>query len=482
MKFKIFLLFFGMVFLINFISANLVLINQTSFTINKTQSATFLIPLTIQNTENITIYNISFEQNNFITMPLISSLSSGSIAKINASVVGTQNFNGNLRIKGFFISSLGQNFETFPLEVFFSTGIDQCFLSIVEGDSVVFHNNLLNSINLVNTDNGAIVSSVSAGGTFTQNFPIPQTFNYEFTSAGFPFTQQPSCQVSALGTSGAINDPNLDDVLNLNLLIDFPPTTLEVTIPTQNYTIVAGTSIDDILTIRNTGTQEAIGVTLSSDWFSFSLNNFNIPAGGSRNVGYTINPLITNTTQTNQTHSKILTITGNFPSQNKTFDIFIPFKVVTQSTASVTSLEELINNYLEILKSYCNEPINQNKQVCLDFEKEFANGFNGNSTTGTNTLLEISKALAEMREQMQADINANKISREAQTGEIQIIKLGQNSSNSEIYEIKSSLRNISQNTTFFLVSFLSVIIISIASYLGFKYKTHRKQEEMEEYY
>jgi len=42
--------------------------------------------------------------------------------------------------------------------------------------------------------------------------------------------------------------------------------------------------------------------------FSFSLNNFNIPSGGSRNVGYTINPLITNTTQTNQTYSKILTI------------------------------------------------------------------------------------------------------------------------------------------------------------------------------
>ena len=221
-------------------------------------------------------------------------------------------------------------------------------------------------------------------------------------------------------------------------------------------------------------------MTLNSDWFSFSLNNFNIPSGGSRNVGYTINPLITNTTQTNQTYSKILTITGNFLSQNKTFDIFIPFKSVTQSATSIPSLEQKAVGDLEFLLSYCNEPTNQNKQVCLDFKKDFGSGFSSNSTE--NGDLELAKAVAEMREDSKADINANKISREAQAEDIRIIKSEQNSSKTELSEIKSYLKNISQNTTFYLVSFLSLIIISVSSYLGFKYKTHRKQEEMEEYY
>ena len=485
MKIKLFLLLFGILFSVTFVaSSGLVLTNQTSFILNKTQGNTILVPLSIQNTENVTLYNISFESNNFITMPLISSLSSGSIALVNASVVGTQNFNGAIRIKGFFVSSLGQNFQTFPLEVFFSTGISQCFLSIVEGDSVVWHNNLLNSVNLINTDNGAIVSSVVANGTYTQNFPVPQTFNYEFTSAGFPFTQQPSCQVSALGTSGSINDPTKDAVLNLNLLIDFPPTILEVIIPTLNYTIIAGSSVDDILTIKNIGTQEAIGVTLNSEWFSLSLNNFNIPIGGSRNVGYTINPTITNTSQTNQTHIKNLTINGNFPTQSKEFNIFIPYKVITQTTgSSIPSLEQKAIDDLSFLLSYCNEPVNINKQVCIDFEKDFGSSVLGNnSTTGTDTLLEIARALAEMREQIQADINANKISREAQTGEVQAIRLEQNETKTEVSEIKSSLLSISQNTTFFLVSFLSLIIVSVASFVGFKYKVQRKKEEMEEFY
>src|SRR3990167_5771366 len=238
MKSKLFLFLFGILFMINFISAaGLQIIGTSSFAINKTISETSIINFQVQNTDNRSFSNISFENNPYLSFNTISILNPSEIANINASIIGTQSFNGNIKIRGFYFQDIGQPLETHNIDVFFSSGISECDLVTIEGDNIEWKNNHLNSINMINKDTGQIITTIQANSTYIQSFPAPQILNYYFSTSGFQFTN--NCRVSALSSQGWVNNPSLDALIYLNLVINFPPTTIELIIPATNYTIDA---------------------------------------------------------------------------------------------------------------------------------------------------------------------------------------------------------------------------------------------------
>src|SRR3990167_2719023 len=97
---KLFLFLFGILFMINFISATgLQVAGTSSFTINKTLSEITTINFQVQNTENFSFSNISAEANPYLIFTTIPILNPSEIANITASVIGTQNFNGDIKIR-----------------------------------------------------------------------------------------------------------------------------------------------------------------------------------------------------------------------------------------------------------------------------------------------------------------------------------------------------------------------------------------------
>src|SRR3990167_9208555 len=98
--------FIVLIMLIGIVSANGLQINPSTLNINTTQGKTYNINLTIKNEETYPLENINFENIPFISFPLIPSLKSGESVIATAKIEGNSNFNGQIRLKGFFNSSL----------------------------------------------------------------------------------------------------------------------------------------------------------------------------------------------------------------------------------------------------------------------------------------------------------------------------------------------------------------------------------------
>mgnify|MGYP001604299028 FL=1 len=365
-KNKIFI-FIIVIFFFSIISANGLTSIPNQFTINKTQEITQTIQFNLTNTQPYNMINIKFENNPYIEMPL-TNLSSGESKNIISNVIATDDFSGILRIKGFFESNLGQQNEVHQVDISYNNGIilSQCDFSIIKGDTVNW-NNLINTstgdVKLINADTNLEVTLISKGSSYSQVFDTPLNFRYYITRLGIP---SETCKIAVLDTQGLINDPSLDAQLILDIKILFDPTTISSTILTESYTIEAGSLSQDILSVKNMGNNLAKNVHLESEWFTFNINNFDLNPGESRNVGYTITPIINETNQTDKTYIKKFSITGNFNTFEKDFSIFIPYKLIDESFFKDSkTLEELFKNYLDFIKAYCTE--NPNLKECSSF-------------------------------------------------------------------------------------------------------------------
>lgn len=386
MNLKILVILFVFIFFISLASANgLQIVGDDHFEINKTTEIEKKITFEIENQEPTNFSNVQFESNPYISMDPVN-ISSGDTEEVTADVIATDDFSGVIKIKGFYESDLGEQEETHEVDVNYSdegNELSRCDFSIIKGDTIKWNNLLqtsLGKIKLINADTEQEVAEIQPNSSYPETFDDPIEFSYYFTRYGIAFTN--ICTISVLDTSGLINNPEYDTQIFLDIEIIYEPTTISVTIPTTEYEIEAGDSAQDLLSIRNNGGYEAKNVKLTSDWFVFSSNNFDLDSGKSKNIGYTIKPEITATNQTNKTYTKKLKIEGNFETYEEEFEIFVPYMEIDEDFLKDSkTLEELFLERWEFVKAYCND--NPNAEDCnalLDALEEVAKSFSGNET------------------------------------------------------------------------------------------------------
>ena len=136
MKFK-FLFIFLFLFIIPFISSAGLTVSPNVISVEKIAGSDKLINIFVTNTEAYTMYNISVDSNNILQMPVIPELGPGMGINVTATISNDNDFNGVVKLQGFYISNLGQNFETINVNVNYYSGLSICDQSIVESDSVI---------------------------------------------------------------------------------------------------------------------------------------------------------------------------------------------------------------------------------------------------------------------------------------------------------------------------------------------------------
>lgn len=336
-----FILIFLVLVLVPFTSAEGLFINVSETNINKTLGDDTTFNFTIKNTDVYPYYNISFENNDYLDMDKISKLEAGETMTIESDVITENDFSGDLKIRGFYEAFLGSSNETQDINIDFNNGLDVCDMTIVEGDSIRWINNVAGDVVLVSE--GEESTTIGEGEEFLLTFNNAQSFSYYFKRV-IQFTE--ICTITVLAADGLVNDPNLDGVLNVNIDVKFPDTSIEPTFLETSYDIEAFSVQEGVIILENTGGKIAKDIIIEADWFTFTPSTLDVEIDQSRSITYRIVPVITATNQTNKTHNITLIIKGNFPTITQHFEIFVKYAEVNAD--SLTSGKSLIDRLREI--------------------------------------------------------------------------------------------------------------------------------------
>lgn len=365
---KRFLVLACLIFLSCFVSANGIVITNSTITTNKTAGIDLTVQINIENQEPHEFINISFETNDYIEIDQISSLASGQNITIDARIITNQDISESVRLKGYFLQDVSHTPLTEEVYISYNDNTDQysvsqCDFTLIEGDSVRWHNNASSTINARFAGNNQPVDGgeISTNQSFTKNFPAPELFSYYFAILSFPIT--PICDINVLDSTGYVNDPNLDGIISLNIDVEAEPTNVSINVPIVDYTIKHNEDKEGAIFITNEGEHEAVGVELSEStgWFVFDENDFNIPIGDTKIVNFRIDPILSDTNDTDKNYTKTLKVRGNFDTREQNFSINIPFASISPGNGSINdeSPEEVLERLFD---AYCRD--NPNTGFC----------------------------------------------------------------------------------------------------------------------
>lgn len=354
-------------FLISIVSANGLVISAGNLSsIEKTYEQDYTITLNISNTEPFDFYNITFPSNDIIEINKITKLSSGQSIQVQATIKTNEDFSGSARLRGDYFSTLGQSNKTHTINIDYYDGFDVCDIDIVEGDSIDWINLVQDEIILRNADTGEDFRTILEGENFSKKFNYPQELNYyAMILVGIPFTQM--CTINIQDDSGYVHSLSYDAILDFNVNINYPPTQISINIPTTDYDMDYDGEESDIFNIRNDGSDIAKNIHLSGEWFSFTENDFDLAPGDSKNIGYTINPMVYLTNDTDKVHIKNITIEGNFDRIDSSLNIFINYQNIDSLTSGGSYDPDFFRNFYRLhCLTYPNDDLCSKKIVYLN--------------------------------------------------------------------------------------------------------------------
>lgn len=372
-------IFLFMILSFNFVSANGLFIAPNIISVNKTVGVNYITNINITNQEPITFYNITLSDNTNLHMITISQLNSGESITTSLNITSDNAINSIVRVRGLYNSNVGQQNLNHVVNItsLDPGSINPCDISIVKGDSVTWWNSAFSSLTMktlpdnIPVDGGIILRDAS----FTKQFPNDGTFKYSFFIGAF---QLPStCTITILNSTGLINDPALDGAFNLIINPSYTPTTISTNIVNNNFTVSVLESQDGVMSVTNTGSNIAKGVHLSGDWLSFNTNDFDLNPGVTKGIVFSISPIISNSSNTNQTYTKSLSISGNFDSISIPLTIYVPYTNIA-SGGNINSTEDLDT----LLRGFCL----RNPAICQPVI--VVQGGNGSEATSTFNITE----------------------------------------------------------------------------------------------
>jgi hypothetical protein len=434
-------------YILPIISANGLVINGTQNLLNKTYGIDEKISVNITNTESFDFYNIAITQD-FASVEKFN-LSSGQSKVVEVKYTGDEDYDGALTFRGVYQASMGASNQTHIVNIEFENGFDKCNLNLIVGDSVTWVNKVNDYIKLISADSGDSFQTILEDKNVTRKFSTQETIKYYATRIT-KFTH--ICTIEVQGDEGLVHSYNYDAKLNLKLNINYPNTEVEIVIIETNYTINYNGEKEDILKVKNIGQKEAKNINLKAEWLSFGENLFDLKAGESKNIAYTIDPKIYNTSDTNKTYTKKLKVSGNFHEIEKSFYIFIPHSIV-RSIGDIGDFdpEMLRNSFILYCKSYPED------SMCVALDS--SGGVQEDNITqviSKNTLAELmeryvadSKKNSDFKkDQTETDIN--------QTNEISVLSNNTYDIASRQGDIEVKLDSLSVIILFVIILFLSL--------------------------
>jgi len=443
--------------IISFVSANgLQIINQTSLNINKTFNQNQNISFTIQNQEPIKFSNITFEQSNIISLPKFD-LNPGENKTVIATVIGNNNFNGSLILRGDYETTIGASNKTYDVNINYPEGLDVCNLDLIAGDSINWTNHVNDEVTLKNIDTNSNIHTIQSNSNYTRLFSSATEFDYQVTRLTFPFTR--TCKINVQPTSGLVHSQKYDFDLPTNLKINYVPTTLKSTFLTTNYTIKYNSNVQDIFKLKNNGTNIAKNIHLSGNWITFDQNDFDLNPGESKNVGYTIQPQVFQTNQTNKTYTQNLKIEGNFNVINQNLTVFVPYDSISSQFNNGTFDPEFMKN---LYNFYCS--VKPEDSIC-------ANLYTNSSNSGTNITVtsEAFQVLLDKLVNLQDSYSTLSKNYQAllknSSDTINSFKLGQDNTTKQILDLNKNVNDSSNSTLLIAGIFLFILILIMLSFL-----------------
>lgn len=369
--YKLFL-FLSVFLLIGLVSANGIQITQgnqtlTNITINKTSGIDYSLQLNVSNQEAFDFYNLQFNQIISVT-PF--NLSSGETKVVTATINTNSDFNGDLTLIGYYTRNIGASNKTYQVNIDYNNGLDVCNLELIAGDSIQWINHVQDEVSLKNTDTGENIHTISQDQNYTRPFTSATEFNYQVTRLTLPFTQ--TCHINVQSTTGLVHSNDYDFSFKGNIKINYEPTNITTTFLTTNYTLNYNSNTQDIFQIKNNGTKVAKNIHLSGDWATFQTNNFDLNPGEQKNIGYTLQPQVFQTNDTNQTYIKQITMSGNFPTITQNISIFVPYAVISNQFNNGTFDPEFMKN---LYNFYCS--VKPEDPICASY-------YSNSSNQGTN--------------------------------------------------------------------------------------------------
>lgn len=336
----LFSLFF--VFLLcSIVSSSGLIVSENEFNFNKTNNQDISFDFTITNSEPFDFYNIS-SSSEIISFSKTTILS-GETKTITATISSNENFNGQIKIIGDYYSDIGVSNITENIKID-SSGLDICDIDIIKGDSIKWNNTLLGQIKLRNINTGEYFQTIDAESSYTKIFESPVSFDYQVYKVGLPFSS--ICHLNVNPSTGYIHNQDYDALLNINLQISFPSTTISHTFLQDNFSLNHNSQTEQIFSITNTGNNIAKNIALTGEWFSFNNNYFDLDPGETKTVSYKILPIIYQTNQTNKSYQKIISINGNFEEKQKQINIFINYKNLDTLNGDFSYDKDSIRNLL----------------------------------------------------------------------------------------------------------------------------------------
>lgn len=334
-------LFLLLLLIFPLVSANGLVISNNTMSINKTFGSDYITSLTISNQEAVTFYNISFDgASSYLTMAQIPELTSGQSITVPLTIKSDENVNTQLKLKGYYFTNVGVQNKVWDVAVNPYTS-SPCSFSITRGDTVKWTSNIVNTISLKEYPSNTPVdaSTLATNQSLTKLYDVVGSKTYQWFVGSWGFGEL--CTITTMSENGYVNDPQLDGVLNLNILTGYEPTNLTAQLFKTNYTIDFYAGDEGTVFITNTGTKVAKNIMLTGDWFVFDSNNFDLNPGYSKSVTYRITPVAITTAETNQTYSKTFTITGNFETLSQHFSIFVNYADISTNASQNSSSDFL---------------------------------------------------------------------------------------------------------------------------------------------
>lgn len=263
--------------------------------------------ITVQNTGDSSAFNVSFSSLPDVSLPLVSSVSAGSVVVVQGRYHPVLNSSSNFVLTTSFLYGIIENSTPTTVHIVMNeTQFSPTNTTIHIGDSVSFDNSLLN-VTIVKDLLSGFVASVPAGGSFTSLFSQNQTLELYVQDIGY------TGGLSVIGplVSSYAHSAALDVVSPVTLSATSVPGQLVVTMLVGSFNTTYNGVVQGVLNIQNLGPGVANGVQMFDSWSSFEQQNFSIPPGGNAVERFSVQVAVNSTNLTNTTLMRTINVTSN---------------------------------------------------------------------------------------------------------------------------------------------------------------------------
>lgn len=366
--------FYALIFFIVFISLASFSSAQTPLTYTPFQNTITLqvnqpykLFINLTNNANYTIYNLGIASHQYATMNVISEMQAQQSKVINITFFSSSPLGSTPSNLTFtFLRKVNVTLQPSHERVFINNSVfTPGTLNITRGSDVIWENK-----------DTIIHSATDNGGEFDITIQ-PQT-----SSAPYVFSQIKSYLIYDRYVSGSMqifirseieevltNSPELNLIIPITLSASYNQTTLSLNIFTPSLSVNYNREVIGGMSVKNIGSEVATSISFQGEWMTFGAGGFDLFPGEERFVIFTIRPIITSTSQTNQTYTKAIKAKAtNSGEVSGNVDVFVNYRNFGESNETIEDLRRRLADALSALLSINQSLYNSNNTVYIFVE------------------------------------------------------------------------------------------------------------------